>query len=205
MVVRWLSSVVVAALVVVTMPACVIEDGTPVADGIESADGVVSQAVTETQDEWMPLDIDPTQMLDRIGDDGFQTLCRSFDGYVHDIYRSKLLIKAACTAHGIQTTSNASECAASTKECLDTLPPVVEEQLDRIVQQVGCGNALESQSKCRSPVSELIHCLRDLRAIVDNTGKELTCAAFGSPLPGDWWRVSTPQSCIALATSCPKQ
>ncbi len=204
MVVRRLSSI----LLVASVSACAV-DG-PADTAVDHvSEGISEQAVEVRaevdEDVWIPLDIDPTLMLDRIGDDGFQTVCRSFDGFVHDIYRQRLLIKAACTAHALQSTSNAESCAVTTEQCLDTLPPVVEEQLDRIVQQVGCSNALESQSKCRSPVSELIHCLRDLRHIVDNTGKELTCAAFGSPLPPDWWRVSTPQSCIALATACPKQ
>lgn len=158
----------------------------------------------EASEEWLPLDIDGTRMLERLGDDAYQTLCRSFDGYVHDIYRSKLLIKAACTAHALQTTTDAAACAASTEQCLDTLPPVVEEQLDRLVNQAGCGDVHVSTSKCRSPVSELIRCLRDLRGIVESTGQELTCAAFGSKLSPDWWRVSTPESCSALATSCPK-
>jgi hypothetical protein len=158
----------------------------------------------EQAEEWLPLDIDATQALDRIGDDAYQTLCNSFDGYVHDIYRSKLLIKAACTAHALQTTNDATSCAAETEQCLDTLPPVVEEQLGRLVKQAGCGPAHVSTAKCRSPVSELIRCLRDLRGIVDSTGKELTCAAFGSPLPADWWHVSTPESCVALATACPE-
>jgi hypothetical protein len=157
----------------------------------------------EVAEEWLPLDLDATLALEHLGDDAYQTLCNSFDGYVHDIYRSKLLIKAACTAHALQTTSDATSCAARTEQCLDTLPPVVEDQLDRLVKQAGCGPAHVSTSKCRSPVSELIRCLRDLRGIVESTGQELTCAAFGSPLPADWWRVSTPDSCIALATSCP--
>lgn len=176
------------ASLVVAAPACVAE---------------VAEVADQTE-PWIPYDVDPTESIERLGDDGYKMLCRSFDGYVRDIYRSELLVKAACTAHALQTTANASECATATESCLGTMPPVVEEQLDRIVEQAGCSDAFLPQTKCRSPVHELLRCLKDLRAGVDHVGQTLTCAAFGSPPTGEWWHIETPQSCIALATSCPK-
>lgn len=164
---------------------------------------VLAGCVVDEVEAWLPADLDVSQPLERLGDEGYKLLCRSFDGHIHDIYRSQLLIKAACTAHALETTADAADCAARTDECLDTLPPVVEQQLDQIVAQAGCTDALATTTTCRSPVSELIQCLRDLRGIVESTGQELTCAAFGSPLPEDWWHFSTPLSCVALATSCP--
>lgn len=164
----------------------------------------LSACVTDERDAWIPTDIDETVTLERLGDEGYKLLCRSFDGYIRDIYRSQMLMKAACTAHALQTTTDAAECGARTEQCLATLPPVVEDQLDRIVAQVGCSDAFVATSKCGSPVSELIRCFHDLRGIVESTGQELTCAVFGSPLPEGWWRMATPPSCIELATSCPK-
>src|SRR6478609_5400336 len=72
--------------------------GDHVSDGVSEQAVAVKDEVNEQvdavdEDVWIPLDIDPTAMLDRIGDDGFQTLCRSFDGFVHDLYRQRLLIK----------------------------------------------------------------------------------------------------------------
>lgn len=159
--------------------------------------------MTDEIDGWVPPDIDETQTIERLGDEGYKMVCQSFDGYIHDIYRSQFLIKAACTAHALQTTTDATACAASTAQCIDTLPPVVEKQLSQIVVQAGCNDESVAPSRCRSPVSALLRCLRDLRGIVDSTGKELTCATFGSPLRENWWRLSTPKSCVALGTSCP--
>src|SRR5690349_6188484 len=88
--------------------------------------------------DWVPDDIDEQQTLDRLGSAGYAKLCSAFSDYVHDQYRSNYLVKAACTAHSLQTTSDAIMCGDELNECLDTLPPVVDQQLDQILAQASC-------------------------------------------------------------------
>ena len=161
--------------------------------------GVGLAACVEERDSWIPqeIEIHEGEMLQDLGDVGHQLLCDAFDGYVHRTYRSVLLIQAACTAHALQTTRNATECAAVADACLQSLPAPVDDQVERILAQAGCGGV--SSAGCGSMVYELITCLGDLGDAITNVKLTVTCAAFGSPIPSDWWRISPPASCLELA------
>jgi hypothetical protein len=152
--------------------------------------------------DWVPSDIDESKTIDAIGSAGYQKLCSSFDSYVRDQYRSSRLIQAACTANALETTMNATECGEAVDACLDDLPPVVETELNSILSQAGCSAVSISQAGCMSPVSQLTSCLDALGTKVDQIMFSLTCAAFGSPVPPDWWRISPPAECSALSSSC---
>lgn len=152
--------------------------------------------------DWVPSDIDEQQTLDRLGTAGYQRLCGAFDDYVRDQYRSNRLIQAACTVNALETTADAIACGQAVDDCLDDLPPVVESSLDMILGQAGCSAVAASPSSCPSPVSALTDCLDALGSQLDQIQFSLTCAAFGSPVPASWWKISPPSACTALAERC---
>lgn len=155
-----------------------------------------------SSDDWVPSDIDEQQTLDRLGAAGYQRLCGAFDDFVRDQYRSSYLIQAACTAHALQTTDSATACGAAVDACLDDLPAPVEAQLTQILAQADCSAAGVSAAGCSSPVSALTECLDALGSQIDQLQFSLTCAAFGSVVPADWWRISPPAACSTLAERC---
>ena len=152
--------------------------------------------------DWVPPEIDTDQQLDRLGATGYQKLCGAFEDYVHDTYRSQLLVKAACTANALQTTDNATACGEEVDRCLDTLPPVVQTQLDQILAQASCSKAAIDPAACSSKVSALTACLDALGDEVDQIELSVTCAAFGSPVPQNWWMIPEPAACAALRSGC---
>jgi hypothetical protein len=153
-------------------------------------------------EDWVPPDIDTDQTVDRLGAAGFAKLCGAFEDYVRDTYRSNRLIQAACTAEALQTTTDAISCGESVDACLDALPPVVESQLQQVLAQAGCSALGIAQGGCASKVSALTACLDALGAQLDTVELALTCAAFGSPVPDDWWMIDPPAECTAIASSC---
>jgi hypothetical protein len=157
---------------------------------------------SSASDDWVPPDIDEAQTLDRLGTAGYQRLCVAFDDYVRDEYRSNRLIQAACTVHALDTTTDAIACGQAVDACLDDLPPVVESSLEMILDQAGCSAVAASPTGCASPVSALTECLDALGSQLDQIELSITCAAFGSPVPADWWRISPPSACTAIATGC---
>jgi hypothetical protein len=152
--------------------------------------------------DWVPEDIDEQQTLDRLGAAGYARLCSAFSDFVHDQYRSQLLVKAACTAHALQTTDDAVMCGEELDMCLDTLPPVVQQQLDMILAQASCSAVGIDATTCSSKVAMMKACLDALGEKVDELMLSLTCAAFGSPVPQDWWRIEEPAECAALRSGC---
>src|SRR5687767_7957685 len=110
------------------------------------------------------------------------------------MYRSNRLIQAACTAEALETSADAVACGAAVDDCLNELPPVVETQLQMILDQAGCPALGIEQAGCTSPVSALTDCLDALGAQLETVDLALTCAAFGSPVPPDWWMIETPES-----------
>lgn len=151
---------------------------------------------------WLPSDIDEGATLSTLGATGYARLCGAFEDYVHDTYRSMLLVKAACTAHALETTTDAVTCGAAVDECLDTLPPVVDQQLDQILAQASCSRVDIDATTCPSKVSALKACLDALGDLVDQVELSATCAAFGSPVPSDWWVVEQPAPCVTLQNGC---
>lgn len=147
-------------------------------------------------------DLDPEETIDRLGAAGYAKLCSEFEDYVRETYRSNRLIQLACTAEAMQTTPDAVACGEAVDACLDTLPPAVETQLQRILDQAGCGSVAIEPAGCTSKVSQLQGCLDALGDQLDTIQLELTCAAFGSPVPPDWWRIDVPAACASLAQSC---
>jgi hypothetical protein len=152
--------------------------------------------------DWVPDDIDEEATLDTVGAAGLGRVCSAFSDFVHDQYRSSYLVQAVCTAHGIRTTTDAIACADAIDECLDTLPPSVEAELDSILNQASCPTVGVTAEGCSSTVSELTSCLDELGSGLDTLQFTLTCAAAGQPVPSNWWQLVVPSSCQALQTSC---
>jgi len=73
--------------------------------------GVAGCITEERARAWVPPEIDETLTLASIGEAAHSLMCDAFSGYVHDVYGSQLLVKAACTAQALQTTANSTECA----------------------------------------------------------------------------------------------
>ncbi len=158
--------------------------------------------MTDPTESWLPQDVDVTDTLEHAGDKAYSMLCDQFSSHVHGLYSSQLLVRAACTAHALNSTANAIECEQATASCLETLPQPVESQLESILAQASCERAGVSRSGCPSPVSELVACLDELRHQLDKLEMTATCTAFGARVPADWWRIVQPSSCVELATRC---
>ena len=164
---------------------------------------ILSLAACKTaSDDWVPSDIDESATIDRLGAAGYGKLCSAFDDYVRDMYRTNILVRAACTAQALQSTETTAQCADSIDACVNDIPEVVETQLTMILAQAQCSAVGVMTDGCSSPVSALTTCLDDLGAQLDNIELQLTCAALGSTVPADWWRISPPSSCQALASGC---
>lgn len=151
---------------------------------------------------WVPSTVDVAARVQDIGEFSHEQLCKAFDDFVHDPFESAIVVQAACTAHALQTTANAEECAQVADECMSTLPPPVEKQVDRILAQAGCDAASSGSHGC-APVSDLISCLGDAWDEVTKIRLTATCAAFGSTVPEGWWRIPPPDSCVDLARCVP--
>ncbi|MDX2093363.1 MAG: hypothetical protein SFX73_36300 [Kofleriaceae bacterium] len=161
-----------------------------------------SACVADAADEWIPTEVDQDALMDKVSDKTVKLVCSRFESSVHRLYRTPLLVKAACTAHALQSSRDVEECATLTDQCMNTLPAVVDEQLNYMLEQAGCGDIQPDHKGCRSTVSELIACLGDLGDEVSQIKLEATCAAFGSRIPEDWWKVSPPVSCVDVFTRC---
>lgn len=155
-----------------------------------------------SSNDWVPSDIQRDQALSALGSAGYARLCSAFDDFVHDQYRSSSLVRAACMAHALETAEDAVACGEALDTCLDTLPPVVDQQLDAILAQASCGAISIDPSACPSTVSALKGCLDALGERVDQIELAATCAAFGSPVPETWWMIQAPPECTALAEDC---
>lgn len=159
-------------------------------------------ACNGTSDDWVPSDVDESETIDKLGDAGYGKVCSAFDDFVRDQYRTNLLVRAACTAQALRSTETTAECADSIDDCVNDIPAVVESQLEMILAQASCPAIGVMTAGCSSPVSALTTCLDDLGAQLDNVKLQLTCAALGSPVPADWYKISPPASCTALASGC---
>ncbi|HEU0035520.1 MAG TPA: hypothetical protein VFQ53_33145 [Kofleriaceae bacterium] len=163
---------------------------------------LVVAACGSSSDDWVPSDIDTDQTVDRLGAAGYAKLCGAFEDYVRDEFRSNRLIQAACTYEALQTTPDAIACGEAVDACLDQLPPTVEAQLEMILDQAGCNALAITQTGCAAKVSEVTACLDALGAQLDTLELSATCAAFGSPVPADWWQIEPPAECTALSAEC---
>jgi len=152
--------------------------------------------------DWVPADVDESETIDKLGAAGYAKVCSAFDDFVRDQYRTNLLVRAACTAQALQSTETTAECADYIDDCVNDIPAAVESQLTTILAQASCPAVGVMTSGCSSPVSALTTCLDDLGAQLDNVKLQLTCAALGSPVPQDWYKISPPASCTALASGC---
>lgn len=157
---------------------------------------------SELATSWVPQDIDVEETVDHLGDKAYSLMCDQFESYVHELYSSQLLVKAACTAHAVREARDTDECTRVTDACLETLPKPVENELESILAQASCKRSEVSPKDCDAPVWELVSCLEDLRSTLERVTTSATCAAFGSKLEPGWWKIVQPQSCIDLATRC---
>ena len=162
----------------------------------------LSACVSDVATSWVPQDIDVEEKLESVGHTTYGLLCDQFSSYVHELYSSQLLVRAACTVHALRTTANTNECTEATDRCLETLPTPVEQELESILAQASCDTSGVLPSGCDAPVAELVECLGELRDEVERIQMSATCAVFGSPVADDWWRIAQPNSCIELATKC---
>lgn len=170
---------------------------------VVAAVAIAAQACVGEHEAWVPHEIEIDETLERIGDTGYQMLCGAADGALHDAYRSQLIVKAACTAHALRVTDDATSCTTVANECLDKLPSPVEEDVQALLGQAGCDGVGVSETECKSPVFELIECLDDVRAALDHVASTVTCdVVHHESLPEDWWRISPPASCVNLVTGC---
>jgi len=166
---------------------------------------IAALAVTgckEGAGDWVPDDVDESETIDKLGAAGYAKVCSMFDEFVRDMYRTNLLVRAACTAQALRSTETTAACADSIDACVNDIPDVVESQLMAILAQASCPAVGVVQSGCSSPVSALTTCLDDLGAQLDDVKLQLTCAALGTPVPEDWYKISPPASCQALASGC---
>jgi len=159
-------------------------------------------AACKTSGDWVPADVDESETIDALGAAGYAKVCSAFDDFVRDQYRTNILIRAACTAQALQSTETTAACADYIDDCVNDIPAVVESQLSSILAQASCPAVGVMTNGCSSPVSALTTCLDDLGAQLDNIKLQLTCAALGSPVPSDWYKISPPSSCTALASGC---
>jgi hypothetical protein len=158
--------------------------------------------MSDVATSWVPDEIDPAETVESIGTTAYGLLCDHFSSYVHELYSSQLLVRAACTMHALRTTTNMTECTEATDRCLGTLPGPVENELESILSQASCDTSGVLPSGCDAPVAELLACLGELRDEVEQIQMAATCAAFGPDVPDGWWRIAQPNSCIDLATQC---
>lgn len=152
--------------------------------------------------EWVPDNISLDATLDQIGAAAFGQLCKAFEDYVRDTYRSNHLIQLVCTADAIETTTDAVACANQADACLDTLPPPLEAELQMILDQAGCTALAINQNGCVKTVKEIKGCLDALGDEVGTIELGLTCAAFGQPVPDDWWMIPPPTECTSITNAC---
>lgn len=157
-------------------------------------------ACKEGAGDWVPDDVDESETIDKLGAAGYAKVCSAFDDFVRDQYRTNLLVRAACTAQALRSTETTAECADSIEACVNDIPQVVESQLTMILAQASCPAVGVMTAGCSSPVSALTTCLDDLGAQLDNVKLQLTCAALGTPVPEDWYKISPPASCTALSS-----
>jgi hypothetical protein len=162
----------------------------------------LAACTSEVAGSWVPQDVDVGDTLDGLGNKAYSLICDQFSSYVHELYSSQLLVKAACTAHALRTTTDTNECTKVANACLETLPSPVDSELQSILEQASCERSDVLPSGCRAPVAELVACLEDLRGAIERLELSATCAAFGSRVPPEWWRIARPASCIELATRC---
>jgi hypothetical protein len=163
---------------------------------------VLALAACKSSDDWVPSDVDESETIDKLGAAGYAKVCSAFDDFVRDMYRTNVLVRAACTAQALQSTETTTECADYIDDCVNDIPAVVETQLQAILAQADCTAVGVMTDGCSSPVSALTTCLDDLGAQLDNVKLQLTCAALGSTVPPDWWKIMAPSSCTALASGC---
>ncbi len=161
-----------------------------------------SACASEVATSWVPDEVDVEQTLESVGETTYGLLCDGFSSFVHELYSSQLLVRAACTMHALRTTTDMNECTEATENCLETLPTPVEQELESILEQASCDTSGVLPSGCDAPVAELVACLGELRDEVEKIQSAATCAAFGSDVPANWWRIAQPNSCIELATKC---
>jgi hypothetical protein len=152
--------------------------------------------------DWVPEHIDLDATVATIGDAAYGELCNAFENYVRETYASNHLIQLVCTADAIETTSDAVACANQADACLDTLPAPVEAELQMILDQAGCNALAINQNACVAKVKELKACLDALGDEVGTLELGLTCAAFGEPVPDDWWMIPPPDECTTNTTEC---
>lgn len=163
---------------------------------------LVLAACQEGSDDWVPSDVDESETIDKLGAAGYAKVCSAFDEFVREQYRTNLLVRAACTAQALRSTETTAECADSIAACVNDIPQVVETQLAMILAQASCLAVGVMTAGCSSPISALTTCLDELGAQLDDIKLQLTCAALGSPVPDDWYRITPPASCTALASGC---
>lgn len=159
-------------------------------------------ACSESSDRWVPADIDTSTTVENLGTAGYGRVCSAFADYVRDMYRSDKLVQAACIARALETTGDAASCGDYVARCVDAIPPEVEALIAKALASASCTTLDIDPTACGVSVSTLTSCLDALGTQFDRAQYGLSCAAFGSPVPSDWYEVALPASCSRLISQC---
>lgn len=159
-------------------------------------------ACNDSSENWVPSDIDTSTTVERLGTAGYSKLCGAFADHIRDMYRTDKLVLAACTAKAMQSTSDATSCGDYVDRCVNAVPPEVESLISQALAEAGCQALDIDPATCGVSVSTLTNCLDAFSAELDRAQYSLTCAAFGSPVPSNWYKISSPSACTSLLSQC---
>ncbi len=164
--------------------------------------GVLASACGSAGD-WFPSDVDQAATLDHAGAAVIAKVCDAFEDFIYDQYRGSLLVEIACTAQGIEESTNSAACSDFVQACIDTPPPEVEALASALLAASGCGAVDYQPSGCSKTISELRACLDAIDAEVASLKYDVVCALAGQPLPPDALAIETPAACLSIENACP--
>lgn len=163
---------------------------------------VVVLSACSGQQSWVPADVDTSTTVDRLGAAGYSKLCSAFADHVRDTYRSDLLVRAACTAYALDSTTDAVMCGEVAQACTNNVPAPVETLIGRALSEAGCSTLAVEPATCAVSVSTFTACLDAMGDQVGEAQYSLACTGFGSPVPPDWYALELPSACKAIIDQC---
>ncbi len=151
--------------------------------------------------DWFPADVDEDSTLAAAG---AAKVCDAFEAYLYDQYRESLFVRVACTALGIENTTDAAACGDYVSDCIENPPPQVDTMITTLVDGVGCGGLAYQSSGCSATISQLRACLDAADAEVQELRYSLECNLAGQPIPPGGLMIDTPASCATIENQCPR-
>jgi hypothetical protein len=153
--------------------------------------------------DWFPSDVDEDATIDRAGDAAVAKVCSAFEDFLYDQYRGSLLVEVACTARGIEQTTDSAACGDFVQDCIDNPPAEVDSTVSSILAQSGCSAVMYESMGCSKTISDLKACLDAIDAEVASLKYDVVCAAAGQPLPPNALTIETPAVCLEIENECP--